>query len=163
MLAFRKAGRAEPPDEERRAQLMKLLPSGTSMASMTRAAEQLTPDDFIDLRGRKRHLCPGARRQGRRRPPQRGPDSSTGLDLHRHRRRPVGLLQRQRLAPTRGYNELCEDDVASMNSSELLVFVRTGGGFKGGKGWTGKVKAKAAGKEELAKTCRPVTGRTSGA
>ena len=53
MRPFCRAGGSRPPDEERRAQLMKLLPSGTSMQNMTGMDVQSTAEDLIEGMRRK--------------------------------------------------------------------------------------------------------------
>ena len=48
MLAFTKAGGTEPDDEDKRSQLIKILPSNCSMEVMDKADEQPTSDALID-------------------------------------------------------------------------------------------------------------------
>ena len=48
MLAFIKAGGTEPDDEDKRSQLIKILPSNCSMETLDKADEQTTADSLID-------------------------------------------------------------------------------------------------------------------
>ena len=53
MLAFCKAGGVEPPDEERRAQPMKILPSDTSIQMQRTADDAKIDEDLIDWMTRR--------------------------------------------------------------------------------------------------------------
>ena len=147
MLAFCKAGGTEPADDERRAQLMKLLPANTSMENMQRADEQTTAEELIEWFRRKSIFVSehggkdGGAHITEQVPPPPPIWTYNGDDPELQ-----AFYHGDDGPPDRECEDLTEEDVSAMNDTELLAFVRGGGGFRGGtKG--GFRKGKGKGKE----------------
>ena len=144
MLAFCKAGGTEPADDERRAQLMKLLPANTSMENMQRADEQTTAEELIEWFRRKSIFVSehggkdGGAHITEQVPPPLPIWTYNGDDPELQ-----AFYNGDDGPPDREHEDLTEEDVSAMNDAELLAFVRGGGGFRGGtKGGFRKGKGK---------------------
>ena len=126
-LAFTKAGRTQHSDEDERAQLYKILPSGISQDMLTHAHDQKTAQELIDWMCKKSFfISEHGGKDGEAHvadAPEALPPPAAPLDAW------CNLTRRRSDDHDHDHDsdsEIIDEQVVHMNDSELLAFVRNG-------------------------------------
>ena len=119
LLDFKKAGGTEHDEEEKKAQLLKLLPAGTAMEVIEQANEKPDSDALIAWYRARSIFRAEHSKMGDGKAHVVDPDVAVEVP-------PPPLPGDWEREPT-------EEDITKMNDEELLAFVGNGGRRKGGK------------------------------